>query len=106
MAKRFNLPDKIKVNGHVIAVKEVDMVAKDNPGIVGRAYLAQNRILIGKFWRGQKLADDHRRETFLHELLHHISDKHQCKMSERQVDAMSRGLFAAIKDNDLGRLWR
>lgn len=101
MAKRFKIPEKVRVNGHVITIKEVDMVSKKNPGIVGRAYLAQNKILIGKFWRGQRLADDHLRETFLHELMHHISDKHQCKMSEKQVDAMSRGLYAAIKDNKL-----
>lgn len=39
------------------------------------------------------------RETLLHELLHAISDAFELEMSERQVAAMSRGLYGVLVDN-------
>jgi len=101
MAKRFKLPKKVRISGHVVNIKTVDVVDEKNLGIVGRSYLAQNKIVLGKLWRGNPLAEDHLRETFLHELIHHVSDKHRCNLSEKQVDSVSRGLYAAIKDNNL-----
>jgi len=45
------------------------------------------------------LAPDETRETLLHEVVHGIDDAIGTKLSERKVAALSRALYATLREN-------
>lgn len=46
-----------------------------------------------------KLADDELKDTIIHEMIHCLDHGMQTEMSERQVHAISTGLYSLLKDN-------
>jgi chlorite dismutase len=46
-----------------------------------------------------KLALDERKDTIIHEMVHCIDHALQTEMSERQVHAISSGIYSVLKDN-------
>ncbi len=96
------IPKKIRIQGEDVKVIMVKRFASDKPNTWGRTKFAQNEILIAKRDKyGNKISRDGINNTFIHEILHHISEKYGVDLKEDQVNKTANGFFQVLKDNKL-----
>lgn len=96
----MKIPNRIKVAGHLILIKKSKMF-KASPGVLGLAYMPGNQIHLSNTFDGESLPEATKSEVFLHEIIHHISDKYYVGLREKQVGQLASGLFQVIRDNKL-----
>jgi len=103
----MRIPNKLKAFGTVISVIKVEEpteITRDG-NCIGRYDADASCIVLTKRTTSQKLlSPDVKCETFLHEVLHVINNymlEDTRRLEEGQIDQMSKGLFAIIKDNKL-----
>lgn len=85
---------KIKILGYKYSVKRVKIPSEKGYCIYGKTHFQHHRIELNcGNCRGQD------EETLIHEVFHVISVATGSNLSERQVTAMSQGLYAVLKDN-------
>jgi Zn-dependent peptidase ImmA (M78 family) len=84
---------KIRVLGHTYRVKD-RFIPDDKLIHYGAVDHHTNVIEINT-----GLCRDQREETLLHELFHVLSCRTGANLSEKQVTAMSAGMYSVIKDN-------
>ena len=80
----------IRVCGLAITVKEVNL----SGGHLGQASLQDSEILINK-----DLADDLKRGTMIHEVIHIISDANALDITEEQTSCLANNLAQFLMDN-------
>lgn len=89
-------PGGVKVGAHVYAVQYESLIydTDEQQEYLGRANYpdCQMQIKTGR-------APSQMAETFLHEVVHAISNDRRLEMSEHQVDQVAAGLLALIVDN-------
>jgi hypothetical protein len=94
----MNIPDQIKIGGHIVNVEMVDVLDND---LVGEANNSRNVIRLVKHYPQSQIE-----VTFLHELLHmcfyHMGigmgeDPH----TERTVEGLAQVLYQVLVDNNM-----
>lgn len=80
----------LRICGIEIAVKEVNL----SGGHFGQASLEESEILINK-----DLADDLKRDTLIHEVIHIISGANALQITEEQVACLANNLAQFLEDN-------
>ncbi len=83
--------EKIKIFGHQFDVDYRELRGKD---LLGESSNAQNRIVIDP-WQAPSQQED----TFLHEIVHQISNVLGLKLDEETVWRLAAGLHTIIVDN-------
>jgi hypothetical protein len=98
----MNIPDKINIVGHEVVIERHEfLLDTDGTPVMGLAFLLQDKIKLATTCATTPLSPDNMGMTLLHEIVHHISDKFDIKLTEKQVTVLSSGLYGVLKDNDL-----
>lgn len=89
-------PASIKVGGHHYAVEYEPLIydTDEQQEYLGRASYQEAKLQIKTGRAPSQMA-----ETFLHEVVHAISNDRRLEMSEHQVDQMAAGFLALMIDN-------
>ncbi len=96
------IPKKLEICGHTIEVKTVKRFICTRQNTYGKGEMAQDKIYLAKKDRFKNvLSGDWRMNTFLHEIIHHIDDKQETHLKEKQVNKLADGLYQTLKDNKL-----
>ena len=93
----MKIPKKIKVAGRTFDLEyKKDFAGKD--GLAGQAKDCEQKIVLqNDFYHQEKVE-----QTFWHEIIHELDINYlNSKLTEDQVDALSTGLYAFLKDNKL-----
>ncbi len=98
----MKFPKSIKVIGHDIEIKKRKRFIAEKGNVYGRSRLCQAQIIIAERdrWKN-KISEDYQKNTFLHEIVHHINDKQETHLTERQVSRLTDGLYQVLKDNKI-----
>lgn len=86
---------KIKIFGKTIDIKYT------NDKNVGRNYLGLSSSVDNLITLSENQAEENVEETFLHEILHIVSEGMNTELSEKQVIQISTGLYSVFKENKL-----
>jgi len=90
------IPKKIHYCGNDIKVIYKKKIFDVKGEYLGHALTNQNRLLLEYGMDKTK-----KRETFLHELIHFISDTQHLGLSEKQIDALAPNIIDLIITNNL-----
>ena len=86
--------NKIRILGREYKVKKKKLKTGPNYTIFGETKYREHEIhLHSDNGRGQDM------ETLFHEIFHVVSNLTGSKLSEKQVTAMSTGIYSVLKDN-------
>ena len=91
----MKLPRSIKIDGEKWTIKKVKPSGLDDQ-YIGRTNFPNHFIAVDT-----TIAPDRQANTMLHELIHVVSTNRGIALKERQVESLTNGIFAAIRDNDL-----
>ena len=91
----MKLPRSLKIDGEKWAIKKVKPSGLDDQ-YIGRANFPNHYIALDV-----TIASDRQANTMLHELIHVVSTNRGIGLKEHQVESLTNGIFAAIRDNDL-----
>lgn len=91
----MNIPDKIKVGGHVIDIKFANTKNIDTAGYYDTYY---NLIRIRK---DEDTPESNISEVFLHEILEVIRAKNNLDIDHTYLTVLSENLFQVLRDNKL-----
>lgn len=86
---------KIKIFGKTIDIKYT------NDKNVGRNYMGLSSSVDNLITLSENQAEENVEETFLHEILHIVSEGMNIELSEKQVTQISTGLYSVFKENKL-----
>lgn len=91
-------PDTVKIGAHNYRIECRDMVydRDEDQRYLGRITYQDGEILIDA---DAKRSPSQIAETFLHEVVHGISNDRDLELDERQVDQVAAGLLAVMVDN-------
>lgn len=92
-------PKKIKIGAHTIEIEYVKKLKYGEKDVNGLCMFGNRKILIKKGLHKQE-----KRDTYLHELIHCISDAYDLNLSERQVTVLTGEIISLINRNKLGKL--
>lgn len=93
----MEIPSQLKVGPFVYQVKQVEVVNKDRPELIGEVkHEAQKVILVDN-----SLDLDKKQSVFLHELIHCVDVFMRIGLEEKQVEQLEHGLYMVLKDNGL-----
>lgn len=93
----MEIPSQVKIGPFVYQVKQVELVSKDRPELIGEVkHDVQQVILIDN-----SLNPDKKQSVFLHELIHCVDVLMRIGLEEKQVEQLENGLYMVLKDNDL-----
>lgn len=89
-------PETVKVGAHRYAVEYDDLIydRDEQQEYLGRVAYQTMKIQIKSGRAPSQMA-----ETFLHEVVHAISNDRRLNMDEHQVDQMAAGMLAVLVDN-------
>lgn len=101
----MKIPKSIKLSAHCIKTIWRKEIAKkggsDEDFFLGRTDSQFNKIELLEYFDGKKLPEDVVTETYLHEIMHHISFNRDLGLTEQQVYSLSSGLFEVLRNNNL-----
>ena len=96
----MTLPKSVRICGIDHKITLMKHCNPDNLKQVGVCMYLQSEIKLSTHWEdGQKLSDDYLLNTLLHEVLHAIESRFDMEFKEKQIELLSNGLFAFLKDN-------
>jgi len=96
-------PKSITICGHDIEIIEKDIILDDKrEETQGMAYFCEGKIEIALHGKGGAIAsEDTLGETLVHEIVHHISEKFDLELSEKQVVGLGVGLHQVLKNHKI-----
>lgn len=98
----MKFPRVVEICGHSVSVKMRERFVADKHNVYGRSRLCQDEIIIARRDKYRnKISNDWKGNTFLHEIMHHINDKLEVGLSEKEVGRISDGLYQTLKDNKI-----
>ena len=98
----MNIPKKLKIGGHVVKVVHMDdLILEDGTELLGAASGGENTILLARHANGRVVQESTEEETFLHEIMHIVTDNAGMRLKEHQVNAIAAGLHQVLRDNRL-----
>jgi hypothetical protein len=97
----MKIPSKVKIGASKIKVCVVDSAELDGGEVLGVSNAAISKILISTSFKGKHCSEDSMTDTFLHEIIHMISQNMGIGLTERQVVGVAGGLLMVIRDNNL-----
>ena len=89
----FKIPTKLRIIGHVYRIKK-EKLEQDGWCMFGLANHSEKTISLNT-------SNDHTQdeETMIHEVIHVLSERTGAGLNERQVTAISNGIYCVLKDN-------
>ncbi len=97
----MKIPSKIKIGAAKIKVCVVKSVELDGSEVLGISNAAVGKISISKSFKDEPCQEDSMADTFLHEIIHIISQNMGIGLTERQIAGVTGGLLMVIRDNKL-----
>jgi len=97
----MKIPSKIKIGAAKIKVCIVKSLELDGSEVLGISNAAVSKMSISKSFKGELCQEDSMADTFLHEIIHIISQNMGIGLTERQVAGVAGGLLMVIRDNKL-----
>jgi hypothetical protein len=97
------IPKVVKIGCHRVDVLwDEDCCGEDGEQFLGKAQASLNRITMRKRDDdGLKMPESVLADTFLHEVLHLVSQNYGVDLTEAQVAGVAGGLLGVIRDNEL-----
>ena len=86
----MKIPKKVKIGGHTIIVRQIEMV--DDSTCSGDAQYVSGQIRINK-----DLPQTRKEAVFIHEAMHHINST----LKHELLDSLAEQLYQFLKDNKL-----
>jgi len=90
----MNIPDKVKIGGHILEVKITNDCDDIGYGEIGKTQLGMNIILINKNYPKSR-----QEETLLHEMIHNCLYDLEEEQNEAMVTRLGQLLYSIIVDN-------
>jgi hypothetical protein len=97
----MKIPEAIQLIGHRIIVNKQETVDLDGDPCFGIAIYNSDAILIARNIDGVEVCESVEAETFLHELIHHISNAGAISLKENQVMFLARCLLTVTRENSI-----
>jgi len=91
----MQIPEKIKLGGHIIKIEFADTAHIDDRGEF------RNYHNLIRLEREQDTPEDNVAECFLHEIMEAIVRKNNLKIDHTHLTVLSEMLFAVIRENNL-----
>ena len=92
--------NSVRLLGKHITVTEVEVVPNAPQGAVG--FNSCNDLTIMLL---NKQAEDSKKDTMLHEVIHMLDYDYQLGLKEKQVHCMASGLYSFLRDNPKVAKW-
>lgn len=94
----MRIPKKIDILGHPYKVTQQKRFQSDNSKFVayGKHNYYRKTIKIRK-----SLTHSQKEQSFLHEIIHAVDSRNKGNLSEKQVEYLSRDLYAVFKINKM-----
>jgi len=100
----MKIPRTIKICGHKVRVKTVKNFRPPFDEALGYSDLTHNLIVLRTEFNGISLEDSTRKEVFLHEIIHFISELYGISLNETKVRQLGAGFYQVLIDNKLNFL--
>ena len=90
------IPKKVLIGGHTITIKYKKVLRHGGSELLGLCD-ADNLTI----WLKKGMNPDRKKEVFLHESVHMISDIHGLRLNEKQVNCLGVCIFSLIVNNGI-----
>lgn len=99
----MKIPKKVKIGAVNWKIKVADTVndPASNVELFGMTRYATETIHIAKSHSGASVTETSMADTFLHEIIHAISQTFGLGLTEKQVAGMAGGVLMVLRDNKL-----
>jgi hypothetical protein len=100
----MKIPDRVRVAGHVVETvykDEIPPLDEGGSSPMGLALFGSNVIVLAERHFNAPVAESNKCESWVHELLHHISEKYSINLGERQVRQLATGLYQVLTENEI-----
>jgi uncharacterized protein YpuA (DUF1002 family) len=100
----MKIPRSVKISSHRIKVKIRKKVTGEMADTFGFANLTHNEIVLRSHLGGKPVPESVKAETFLHEIIHHVSSNYGISLTEKEVQQLGTTLLQVIRNNKLNFL--
>lgn len=94
----MKIPKTLKIGGHRVEILQKTELQST---YIGLAHYATNKIELRTEFDDEQIPESRITETFLHEVLHFISDNSGLGLKENQINGLACQLLQVIRENKL-----
>jgi hypothetical protein len=100
----LKIPIRVRVAGHWIETvyrDEIEPLEEGSFSPMGLALFGSNTIVIAKRHFNSPISESNKAEAWIHELIHHIDEKYDVGLSEKNVRRLAAGLHQVLTENKI-----